>query len=620
MNSRIIATVVLAISIFGSTSICRGENASLLNSIDHQSADWLDLATRIETLTVPAPGLAAGGIRVRVFLPSDYDASAAIGYPVLYLNDGQDAQAVGLQRTIDALAGSTNDGERINPPIAVAIDMPPDRMAAYGLSDRSTARSLTAVTRHGAVGANAHAYSEWVAKTLVPTIDAEYRTRARPESRTILGWSLGAANALNLGWRYPDVFGRTGAFSPSLWLSSEGGNADAVQRTRLAQSMIAIGEYHAGSRWFFAVGDAEETDDRDGDGTIDVLDDTRDLIDGWRVAGTSEPRTKGLRQLGHSVNLDHATAPTRADASLFVLRGGEHRQDSWAKMLPVFLRWAYAIHAPALTATGTTESWQNVASKLIAARNVDVWLPPSYGRDPNQRYPVLYMHDGQNLFDPALSYTGVDWDIDGAMTRLIERGEVREAIVVGIWNTPRRFAEYMPRTPVVGDTVPSGVPGRDPGRTADIVSDDYLRFVVEELKPFIDARYRTRTGREDTMAMGSSMGGLISLYALAKYPQVFGAAGAVSTHWPVCEGCVIDWLKTALPASGTHRLYFDHGTATLDALYPPYQAKMDAAMRTLGYREGRDWMSRSFDGAEHNEAAWKARVEIPLRFLLGTAR
>ncbi len=622
MNTRFLSIIaVVAFSTCGLVPHCHGQDAPLLQSIDHQSADWLDLATRVETLTVPAPGLAAGGIRVRVFLPPDYDASAAIGYPVLYLNDGQDAQAVGLQRAIDALAGSANDGKRINPPIAVAIDMPPDRMAAYGVSDRSTARSLPADTRHGAVGANAHAYSEWVAKTLVPTIDAEYRTRARPESRTILGWSLGAANALNLGWRYPDVFGRTGAFSPSLWLSSERGNgdSDAVQRTRIAQQMIASGEYHAGSRWFFAVGDAEETDDRDGDGVIDVLDDTRDLIDGWRVAGTSEPRAKGLRQLGHSVNLNHATVPTRADASLFVLPGGEHRQDSWAKMLPVFLRWAYAVHAPALNATGATESWQDVASQHVAARTIDVWLPPSYGRDPNRRYPVLYMHDGQNLFDPALSYTGVDWDIDGAMTRLIERGEVREAIVVGIWNTPRRFAEYMPRAPVNGDTVPSGIPGRDPGRTADIVSDDYLRFVVEELKPFIDARYRTQAGRDDTLVMGSSMGGLISLYALAKYPQVFGAAGAVSTHWPVCEGCMIDWLKTALPAPGTHRLYFDHGTATLDALYPPYQAKMDTTMRALGYREGRSWTTRSFEGAEHNEAAWKARVEIPLRFLLGPA-
>ena len=83
-------------------------------------------------------------------------------------------------------------------------------------------------------------------------------------------------------------------------------------------------------------------------------------------------------------------------------------------------------------------------SRFVDARRVDVWLPPSYGKDPSRRYPVLYMHDGQNLFDPALSYIGVDWGLDEAITRLAAEGRVREAIVVGIWNTPKRFAEYMP--------------------------------------------------------------------------------------------------------------------------------------------------------------------------------
>jgi predicted alpha/beta superfamily hydrolase len=229
---------------------------------------------------------------------------------------------------------------------------------------------------------------------------------------------------------------------------------------------------------------------------------------------------------------------------------------------------------------------------------------------------VLYMHDGQNLFDPSLSYTGVDWDIDGTMTRLIAAGEIREAIVVGIWNTPSRFAEYMPKAPVRTRTVGSGIVGRPMSQTSDIRSDEYLRFLVEELKPFVDAYYRTLPGRDDTMAMGSSMGGLISLYAAARYPQIFGGVGALSTHFPACDGCVIDWLGTHLPDPNTHRLYFDHGTATLDAQYPRYQAKMDAALRAGGYREGDNWITRRFEGAEHNEAAWRARVEIPLRFLL----
>ena len=291
---------------------------------------------------------------------------------MLYLNDGQDAEAVALQATLNALI---EDGE-IRPLIAVAIDMPKDRIGAYGFSERAQNRSLTSPLRVGVVGANAHAYSEWVATQLIPAIDAKYRTRARAEARTVLGWSLGAANALNLGWQYPEVFANVGAFSPSLWLSPKPDDIAGIQASRLAQTMIAAGVYHAGSRFFFAVGDAEETDDRDGDGVVDVLDDTRDLIDGWRVAGDAQPRAKGLRQLGHSVNLDHAAKATRADASLFVLAGGKHEQASWARMLPVFLRWAHGVHALPLNATGSTESWQRMPSRHVGARDDDVWLPP----------------------------------------------------------------------------------------------------------------------------------------------------------------------------------------------------------------------------------------------------
>ena len=571
-----------------------------------------DDRARVDTLTSPVPDLAPEGLRVRVFVPNGYDPLAEIGYPVLYINDGQDAEAVQLQAALNELI----DQGAIRPLLAVAIDMPKDRIAAYGFSERGAQRSLISPLRVGAIGTQAHAYSEWVATQLVPAIDAQYRTRARPEARAILGWSLGGANALNLGWQYPEVFANVGAFSPSLWLSPKPDDIANIQASRFAQQMIAAGAYHAGSRFFFAVGDAEETDDRDGDGVIDVLDDTRDLIDGWRVAGETEPRAKGLRQLGHSVNPDHAAKGTRADAALFVLAGGKHEQGSWARMLPSFLRWAYAVHAPPLNATGRTDSWQRMPSRHVDARDVDVWLPPGYREDPQRRYPVLYMHDGQNLFDPALGYTGVDWDIDGAMTRLIEAGDIREAIVVGVWNTPLRFAEYMPKAPVRTETVSSGVEGRLIGRAEDIRSDGYLHFLVDELKPFIDAQYRTLPGRDDTFVMGSSMGGLISAYAVAQYPDVFGGIGAVSTHWPACDGCVVDWLGAHLPDPRTHQLYFDHGTAGLDALYPPHQARMDAALRAGGYIEGENAMTRRFEGADHNEAAWRARVEIPLRFLL----
>ena len=302
---------------------------------------------------------------------------------------------------------------------------------------------------------------------------------------------------------------------------------------------------------------------------------------------------------------------------LTTLEGGQHNQPSWARMLPSFLTWAYAYRAPALSATGHVDSYQDVPSAHVPARNVDVWLPAGYAAHPRKRYPVLYMHDGQNLFDPALSYIGVDWGVDEAMTKLIAEGRAREAIVVGIWNTPLRLQEYMPRKAVTGESLAIGVEGMGDLPSASIISDGYLDFIVHELKPFIDATYRTRTGRDDTFVMGSSMGGLISLYAAAEHPDVFGGVGAVSTHWPIGNGVMIDWLGTHLPDPRTHRLYFDHGTATLDAQYAPFQQRMDAIARDHGYSNDRNFSSRVFQGAEHSERAWNARVQVPLEFLLG---
>ncbi|HEY1033922.1 MAG TPA: alpha/beta hydrolase-fold protein [Pseudoxanthomonas sp.] len=265
--------------------------------------------------------------------------------------------------------------------------------------------------------------------------------------------------------------------------------------------------------------------------------------------------------------------------------------------------------------TGTLLRHAQFPSRHVAARNVDVWLPPGYDEATATRYPVLYMHDGQNVFDPSTSYTHVDWGVDEAMTRLIANGHARAAIVVAVWNTPKRLQEYMPRRAITGDTfVPT--PGDPPFPTSDIVADDYLTFLVTELKPFIDAQYRTLTGPADTSVMGSSMGGLISAYAVLEYPDVFGGAGCVSTHWPIAGGIVEGYLAQHLPAPGGNRFYFDYGTEAIDAQYEPYQQRIDGVMRARGYRPGADLLSHRYLGATHNEAAWRARIEVPLMFLL----
>ena len=273
-----------------------------------------------------------------------------------------------------------------------------------------------------------------------------------------------------------------------------------------------------------------------------------------------------------------------------------------------------------------------VASAHVGARNVTIWLPPGYEAGTD-RYPVLYMHDGQNLFDPAKANFG-EWGVDEHLTRLIANGQARAPIVVGVWNTPLRLREYVPADLITA--LPNDIRqtllrmyGGAP------LSDGYLRFLVEELKPVIDRDYRTLTGPDDTMISGSSMGGLISLYAMMKHPQVFGAAACLSTHWPLrlerLDGdALVQWRETVvqtwsrvvangLPDPATHRLYFDRGDETLDQFYAFFQTRIDETVRGAGWGPER-FRSLVFPGAEHNEKSWNSRLDVPLTFLLSPTR
>jgi len=183
--------------------------------------------------------------------------------------------------------------------------------------------------------------------------------------------------------------------------------------------------------------------------------------------------------------------------------------------------------------------------------------------------------------------------------------------VVGIWNTKRRFEEYMPQRAAQGD-LDIGVLRIPDLKAGDLRSDRYVAFLVGELKPFIDGRYRTLPGRADTFVMGSSMGALVSEYAMSVHPEVFGGAGCVSTHWPAGDGMALDDFAAHLPDPATHRYYFDYGTETLDAEYEPYQLRADEILRKAGYVAGTNWITRKFPGAEHSEKAWRLLVLLTL--------
>lgn len=275
----------------------------------------------------------------------------------------------------------------------------------------------------------------------------------------------------------------------------------------------------------------------------------------------------------------------------------------------------FAMPTRILTSDGTCTLYRHTLKRpdRDEPQIVDVWLPPGYEQS-TEAYPVLYMHDGQNLFDPALATIGVDWGVDEAVIRLMEAGLGRGILVVGIWHSSRRWQDYMPQGfwPLAPPEARELLHRHGGPPTADA----YLAFLVHHIKPLVDNHYRTRGDRARTWLMGSSMGGLSSLYGVECYPDVFGAAACLSTHWPAGGNALVDYLGSRLPPPGAHRFYFDYGTETLDAAYEPYQRRFDGHLRAAGYRHGRDWLTQRFAGAEHSERAWRQRLDIPLRFLL----
>ncbi|MFN3754368.1 alpha/beta hydrolase [Flavobacterium sp.] len=279
--------------------------------------------------------------------------------------------------------------------------------------------------------------------------------------------------------------------------------------------------------------------------------------------------------------------------------------------------------------SGKIQRFDNFKSEFVDARNVDVWLPDGYNN--KEKYAVLYMHDGQMLFDAETTWNKQAWEVDEVAGKLNAESKVKKFIVVGIWNiAAKRHPEYFPQKPYENlskeqkDTITAQL--QKAGRTKEVFkpySDSYLKFIVTELKPFIDKTFSTQTDKDHTFIAGSSMGGLISMYAICEYPEVFGAAACISTHWPgifAVENNPIpeafnDYLRTNLPNPKTNRIYFDYGDQTLDALYPPLQKKTDAIMVEKGFTSD-NWQTKFFPGKNHSEEAWAERLHIPLEFLL----
>jgi predicted alpha/beta superfamily hydrolase len=279
------------------------------------------------------------------------------------------------------------------------------------------------------------------------------------------------------------------------------------------------------------------------------------------------------------------------------------------------------------TEAGHLERYRGFRSAILGnRRDIVLYMPPGYAQSRSETYPVLYMHDGQNLYSPEASSGG--WEVDEHLDEFIGAGTVTPLIVVGIDNTPDRIDEYTH----VQDQIDSTLYGGD--------APLYLDFIVDEVKPFVDGRYRTRRGREETGLFGSSLGGVASIWAALARGDAFSRVGGMSTTagWGsigLHEETIIDIAARVPKFEG--RLYIDSGGGVSGSCYDSdgdgiwddnpsaednycENLQLSEVLRDSGYAEGSDFRYVHEPGAQHNEAAWSARLPGALMYLFpGTA-
>ena len=254
--------------------------------------------------------------------------------------------------------------------------------------------------------------------------------------------------------------------------------------------------------------------------------------------------------------------------------------------------------------TGDVRYHQSVKGEGLRDRDLVVWLPPGYEEDSDTHYPVLYMHDGQNIFNPATSYGGVDWAIDESMDSLIRTGRIAPMIVVGIYNSTDRTPEYSP-----GDK-----------------GTAYMNFVINVVKPLIDETYRTRPQRQHTLVGGASSGGTISFMLAWDHPEIFSGAICMSPAFKVGPGHdisefdFIGYFEATRKAPRDTFFYIDNGGVELDAILQPGIDEMLQSLEHWGYRVGDDWVFIHDPQATHSEAAWANRFPTALILTLQAVR
>jgi predicted alpha/beta superfamily hydrolase len=336
----------------------------------------------------------------------------------------------------------------------------------------------------------------------------------------------------------------------------------------------------------------------------DLADTTRVFIAGsLKEIGSWNPARAMMQNIGNHTWTMKITvsAPTSIEYKFTLGSWGKQAADANGREFPNFVLnvkkdtlvnhpiffWTKAEREKVITGkiTGSVAYHKQVKGEGLQPRDVIVWLPPDYDQSKKKRYPVLYMHDGQNIVDPATSSFGVDWKIDEAADSLIKNKLAKPFIVVGIYNTSDRTKEYTP------------------GKGGDA----YMKFVVTKLKPMIDSAYRTMPDRKNTAVGGSSAGGLISFMLAWEYSNVFSKAICMSPAFKIQH---IDYVKTVLDSKEKRNVFFyiDNGGIGLESQLQPGIDQMMEALKQKGYKADKDYFYLVDPSAKHFESDWAKRI------------
>lgn len=272
----------------------------------------------------------------------------------------------------------------------------------------------------------------------------------------------------------------------------------------------------------------------------------------------------------------------------------EVTKDTSVILRPLFWKRYILPKKPESAIRGTVQYHRQLAGAgLNHKRDIIVWLPPSYEKNTKKHYPVLYMHDGQNVFDPSTAFTGYDWRVDEVADSLIKLKKIEEIIIVGIYNSPDRLPEY------------SDSP----------LGNAYMDFVAGVVKPLIDSSYRTKPGREHTAIIGSSLGGLSSLLFVWKRPDVFGMAGCLSTSFWYDDEKTLKEVREYTGSKKNVKIYLDCGGREKELL-GGYK-RMVEILKTKGFKKGKDLEYTLDSKGTHSEYYWAKRIWRPLVFMFG---